>query len=89
MRKPYETDLLNSVFIYLSYVCCSMEGEEKIRLCQEAAAILGMACYIQGAMATMMFLAYEFHEDFTEGVLTNANCGGKKCSHNLCTDRLI
>ena len=54
-----------------------MGSEKKLQICQEAAAILGMACYIQGAMATMLFLAYEFHEDFSEGLLTNANCGGK------------
>ena len=39
--------------------------------------MLGSACYIEGAMSSMLFLAYEFADDFEGGVLSNANCGGK------------
>jgi hypothetical protein len=39
--------------------------------------MLGSACYIEGAMSTMLFLALEFHDDFAGGVLANANCGGE------------
>ena len=40
--------------------------------------MLGSACYIEGAMKSMLLLALEFSEDFQGGVLANANCGGKK-----------
>ena len=38
--------------------------------------MLGSACYIEGAMSSMLFLALEFHDDVLGGVLANANCGG-------------
>lgn len=38
--------------------------------------MLGSACYIEGAMSSMLLLAYEFADDFEAGVLANANCGG-------------
>lgn len=44
---------------------------------QEAVAVLGMACYIAGAMPSMLFLAHNFAGDIQQGVLTNANCGGE------------
>ena len=44
---------------------------------QEAVAVLGMACYINGSMPSMLLLAHNFAADFKEGVLANANCGGK------------
>ena len=38
--------------------------------------MLGSACYIEGALSSLLFLAYEFADDFEAGVLANANCGG-------------
>ena len=56
----------------------SLKGhpEEQLEVYQEAIGSLGMACYIEGATASMLFLAREFHDNFEAGVLTNANCGG-------------
>lgn len=42
-----------------------------------ATQTLGSACYVEGAMSSMLFLAYEFADDFQAGVLNNANCGGR------------
>ena len=56
---------------------------------QEAVAVLGMACYINGSMPSMLLLAHNFAGDFKEGVLANANCGGKYCDAvNKCLKRL-
>ena len=47
---------------------------------QEAVAVLGMACYIGGATPSMLLLASLFADDFRQGVLANANCGGESDS---------
>lgn len=52
-------------------------SEQRLKVYQEGTSMLGSACYIEGAMSSMLFLAFEFHDDFEEGVLANANCGGK------------
>ncbi|KAK6194790.1 hypothetical protein SNE40_000347 [Patella caerulea] len=54
-------------------------SEKRLRAYQNALSDLGMACYIEGAMTSMLFLAYEFSNDFEGGVLANANCGGENC----------
>ena len=51
-------------------------SEERLRVYQAATGMLGSACYVEGAMSSMLFLALEFHDDFMGGVLANANCGG-------------
>lgn len=51
-------------------------SEERLRSYQSATQTLGSSCYIEGAFSSMLFLAYEFADDFEAGVLANANCGG-------------
>lgn len=37
-----------------------------------------------GALSSMFYLAYEFHDDPTGGILANTNCGGQYTSFK-CT----
>ena len=56
-----------------------MKGtEERLQLQQEMTSRLGSACYIEGALSSLLFLALEYHDDFQGGVLANANCGGEE-----------
>ena len=48
--------------------------------------MLGSACYIEGAMSSMLLLALEFADDFEGGVLANANCGGKETGKKAFTN---
>lgn len=52
-------------------------SEQRLRVYQSATGRLGSACYIEGAMSSMLFLALEFADDVNAGLLANANCGGK------------
>ena len=45
---------------------------------QYATSSLGSACYIQGALSSLLLLAAGFHDNFEQGVLTNTNCGGNQ-----------
>jgi hypothetical protein len=71
-------DLLYNLYLipYLYTYRHPKGSEERLRAYQTATQTLGSACYIEGAMSSMLFLAYEFAEDFRGGVLSNANCGG-------------
>ena len=51
-------------------------SEKRLQAYQYATQMLGSACYIEGALSSLLFLAYEFADDFEAGVLANANCGG-------------
>ncbi|XP_060558879.1 uncharacterized protein LOC132719151 isoform X2 [Ruditapes philippinarum] len=64
-------------------------SEERLRAYQTATQTLGSACYVEGAMSSMLFLAYEFAEDFRGGVLSNANCGGENCHRGAALGALL
>ncbi|XP_013388227.1 uncharacterized protein LOC106157197 [Lingula anatina] len=64
-------------------------SEERLNMYQEVSFTLGSACYIQGAMSTMLFTAMEFHEDFEGGVLANANIGGENCHRGAALGALL
>ena len=51
-------------------------SESRLKAYQRSTQMLGSACYVEGAMSSMLLLAYEFADDFEGGVLANANCGG-------------
>lgn len=61
-------------FFYFSY---PLGSEKRLQIYQMATGRLGSACYIEGALSSMMFLALEFADHPSEGLLANANCGGK------------
>lgn len=65
------------------------DTESRLALYQEATSILGSACYIDGAMASMLTLALGFHDDFSAGVLTNANCGGENAHRGAALGALL
>ncbi|XP_076453534.1 uncharacterized protein LOC143288786 [Babylonia areolata] len=64
-------------------------SEERLQTYQRATGMLGSACYIDGAMSSMLFLALEFHDDFKGGVLANANCGGENCHRGAALGALL
>ncbi|KAH9490697.1 hypothetical protein Btru_032813 [Bulinus truncatus] len=54
-------------------------SEARLQMYQSMISLLGSACYIEGALNSLLFLALEFHDDFEGGVLANTNCGGENC----------
>ncbi|KAK3095925.1 hypothetical protein FSP39_020883 [Pinctada imbricata] len=64
-------------------------SEERLRIYQGATGRLGSACYIQGALSSMLFLALEFADDVNAGLLTNANCGGENCHRGAALGALL
>lgn len=64
-------------------------SEERLQAYQRATQTLGSACYVEGAMSSMLFLAYEFADDFEGGVLNNANCGGENCHRGAALGALL
>ncbi|CAG5127710.1 unnamed protein product [Candidula unifasciata] len=64
-------------------------SEERLKQYQKVIATLGSACYIEGALNSMLFLALQFHDDFEAGVLTNANCGGENCHRGAALGALL
>ncbi|GFO45496.1 poly(ADP-ribose) glycohydrolase arh3 [Plakobranchus ocellatus] len=63
--------------------------EQRLELYQELTSRLGSACYIEGAMKSLLLFALEFSEDFQNGVLTNANCGGENCHRGAALGALL
>ncbi|XP_072049839.1 uncharacterized protein [Amphiura filiformis] len=64
-------------------------SEDRLRVYQDAISTFGMACYIDGSLPSMFFLAREFHDDFEGGVLTNANCGGENAHRGAILGSLL
>lgn len=54
------------------------DSDEMLMLFQEGVS-LGLACYMPGSLASMLLIAAGFSDDFSHGVLMNANCGGENC----------
>ncbi|XP_071508875.1 uncharacterized protein [Diadema antillarum] len=67
----------------------SKGSERRLEVYQSAVGQMGLACYIQGAMTSLFFLAHEFHDDFEGGVLTNTNCGGENCHRGAALGALL
>ncbi|KAK3585651.1 hypothetical protein CHS0354_004573 [Potamilus streckersoni] len=65
------------------------DSEAKLKAYQSATEMLGSACYIEGALSSMLFLALEFADDFQGGVLANANCGGENCHRGSALGALL
>lgn len=60
-------------------------SEKRLQMYQAATGRLGSACYIEGALSSLMFLALEFAENQNAGLLANANCGGRyQLVHQKC-----
>uniref|UniRef100_K1QBL9 Poly(ADP-ribose) glycohydrolase ARH3 n=1 Tax=Magallana gigas TaxID=29159 RepID=K1QBL9_MAGGI len=64
-------------------------SEQRLKLHQSATARLGSACYVEGAMSSMLFLALEFADDVNAGLLANANCGGENCHRGAALGALL
>jgi len=55
------------------------DSEEMLMLFQEGVSSLGLACYVPGSLTSLLLIAAGFADDFSRGVLMNANCGGENC----------
>lgn len=66
-----------------------VSSEERLRVHQSAVNSLGLACYTKGAMSSMFYLAYEFHDDPKRGILANTNCGGENCNRGAALGALL
>ncbi|KAM9328274.1 uncharacterized protein KZ484_019608 [Pholidichthys leucotaenia] len=64
-------------------------SEERLKVHQSAVSHLGMACYNKGALSSMFYLAYEFHDDPRGGILANTNCGGENCNRGAALGALL
>ncbi|XP_076096486.1 uncharacterized protein LOC143067263 [Mytilus galloprovincialis] len=64
-------------------------SEKRLQIYQMATGRLGSACYIEGALSSMMFLALEFADHPNEGLLVNANCGGENCHRGAALGALL
>ncbi|XP_055786142.1 uncharacterized protein LOC129859922 [Salvelinus fontinalis] len=62
---------------------------EGLKVHQSAVEMLGMACYTQGALSSMFYLAHEFHSDHHGGILANTNCGGENCNRGSALGALL
>ncbi|XP_047432365.1 uncharacterized protein LOC125000759 [Mugil cephalus] len=64
-------------------------SEDRLKVHQSAVCSLGMACYTKGALSSMFYLAHEFHDDLTGGILANTNCGGENCNRGAALGALL
>ncbi|XP_054650511.1 coagulation factor VII isoform X4 [Dunckerocampus dactyliophorus] len=64
-------------------------SEERLRVHQSAVSDLGLACYTKGALSSMLYLAHQFHDDPTAGILANTNCGGENCNRGAALGALL
>ncbi|XP_067298442.1 uncharacterized protein [Pseudorasbora parva] len=62
---------------------------ERLKVHQSAVESLGLACYTQGALTSLFYLAYCFHDDVSGGILTNTNCGGENCNRGAALGALL
>ncbi|XP_041638183.1 uncharacterized protein LOC121506435 [Cheilinus undulatus] len=66
-----------------------LKSEERLKVHQSAVNYLGLACYTKGALSSMFYLAYEFHDDPKGGILANTNCGGENCNRGTALGALL
>ncbi|KAL1282933.1 hypothetical protein QQF64_001736, partial [Cirrhinus molitorella] len=64
-------------------------SEERLKVHQSAVESLGLACYTKGALCSLFYLAYSFHNDSPGGILTNSNCGGENCNRGAALGALL
>jgi len=50
---------------------------------------LSPACYIKDAFPAALYLAWKYHEDFSAGIIANANVGGDNCHRGAVTGALL
>ncbi|XP_069577382.1 uncharacterized protein [Brachyistius frenatus] len=68
---------------------CPPSSEERLKVHQSAVHHLGLACYTEGALSSLFYLAHEFHDDPPGGILANSNCGGENCNRGAALGALL
>jgi len=56
-----------------------VDSDQMLMLFQDGVSNLGLACYVPGSLTSLLLIAAGFADDFSRGVLMNANCGGENC----------
>lgn len=64
-------------------------SNERLKVHQSAVNYFGLACYTKGALSSLFYLAHQFHDDPTGGILTNTNCGGENCNRGSALGALL
>ncbi|XP_029282978.1 uncharacterized protein LOC115005344 isoform X2 [Cottoperca gobio] len=64
-------------------------SQQCLQVHQNAVQYLGVACYTKGALSSLFYLAHEFHDDLTGGILNNTNCGGENCNRGAALGALL
>lgn len=64
-------------------------SDEQLKVHQSAVSYLGLACYTKGALSSLFYLAHEFHDDVSGGILANTNCGGENCNRGAALGALL
>ncbi|XP_007254912.3 uncharacterized protein LOC103045776 [Astyanax mexicanus] len=64
-------------------------SDERLKVHQKAVEALGLACYTKGALSSLFYLAYVFHNDVKGGILANTNCGGENCNRGAALGALL
>uniref|UniRef100_A0A0L8GEA0 ADP-ribosylglycohydrolase n=1 Tax=Octopus bimaculoides TaxID=37653 RepID=A0A0L8GEA0_OCTBM len=54
-------------------------SENSLKGHQRNTSLLGLACYIESSMKTLLYLMLCFAEDFNSGTYVNTNSGGENC----------
>ncbi len=50
---------------------------------------LSPACYIPGAFAASLYLAWKYADDFESGIIANTNVGGENCHRGAVIGALL
>ncbi|CAK8698537.1 unnamed protein product [Clavelina lepadiformis] len=66
-----------------------ISSKTKLAAFQRIGEKLGLACYVNGAFAVMLYLARHFYDDFEGGILTNVNIGGENCHRGAALGALL
>lgn len=87
MLGPAGSFMLKSMDSKLSK---SMPGsEEELQIFQSTLSQIGIACYIEGALTSMLLIARYFHDDAIKGILMNTNVGGENCHRGAALGALL
>lgn len=80
------------VYQLVDNVMKKSDPESQLEALQAGTQTLGSACYIEGALSSMLLLAYVYADqpnNFKQALLMNANCGGENCHRGAALGALL
>ncbi|GAB1605384.1 uncharacterized protein LOC115222273 [Argonauta hians] len=63
--------------------------KDTLKVHQRNTSLLGLACYIESSMKTLLYLGFCFAKDFNTGMFVNTNCGGENCHRGAALGALL